>query len=701
MKLEDYDRALEVFHKGRMTGLSLLSGLIRSAAATLDEISSAVADLRHFILCAASFLKDRFPELSINTFIQWKNLFSEIHSILIRLGLRANNRVLFQVLRDPLLVESREEQLRAFEFHQSTEKAFIQMHFPHVLQALAIQNHSQISDALQPGDILLDYVLDVYHPDFDPRKEPRNDPLCFITLLQKDRQPRLFQLNLSAIHEKYSHRSGQDITHKELPAICSDLGKHIFPKEVCQLLNEGNMKRLLICPDSYLHDFPLESIQGETHTPLFESFTVVRLSSPRELLREQVVASLRLLYNPTLSLKQSSPATPGLPFYSKLLDLLRLADIETTLSKESLLREAFGICGLQLQVAKAASSVPDSMSPNHDIRIPVELETVVPIRVHLSPVFLQALQNSASKNIDSLKSRVESLKQPSKCIVSSQTKSLSADCYLVGDPKFDLDVAPVEESVGCIAALTSMFWLSDPVPVKKKLEALPETQREIDTVEHLLSSSASLQVKQPLVGSDATVANLLDLESPFVLHIATHGVAKSSIHTQAHRSYWSDTSTALLFAGAQTYLDKQLDKLSFHSGLGCLTPASAVAVNLEGTRLVFGSTCRSGIGIKPFHETSESMMQAFHAAGAQTVISTLWPVDDSLTADFTATFYKQLIENPACRPSEALACTKKLFLDEQEPFSAWGAFICSGIDQPLFPESATKAQEIQMVSVPL
>ena len=91
-------------------------------------------------------------------------------------------------------------------------------------------------------------------------------------------------------------------------------------------------------------------------------------------------------------------------------------------------------------------------------------------------------------------------------------------------------------------------------------------------------------------------------------------------------------------------------------------------------------------------------MQAFHASGAQTVISTLWEVEDSLTADFASFFYNQLMEKPLCRPSEALTLAKKLVKNKQESPSAWGAFVCSGIDHPLLPRSATIAQEIQMVS---
>ena len=697
VKLGDCEQALEVFHRGTIIGLRLLAFLIQSGSSTLNEIASAVANLRHFILCAASFLQPHSPTLAADTFIQWKNVFSEIHSILIRLGLRANNRVLFQVLGDPLLRQNQEEQLKAFEVHQSCEKLFVRKYFPYILQALAVQTHRQILEALEPGDILLDYLFDVFHPDFDPEKEPRNNPLSYVTLLRKESPPQIFQLDLTSIHEKYGKQGGLSITYDELSTLCSSLGEHIFPAEVLRILEEENVNRLFISPDSYLHDLPLEAISPKRGgTCLFESFNVIRLSSPRELLREKVVASLRLVLNPSLAIGDPPPAVPDEDLYVELLQ--RSAGLNTALvPPETLIVEAYYMCGLQAQLPKSARL--DSKS--HDQAIPLLAEShpySPPIHITPTPVYLKALQHSARKNIESLKSRSSSLEQQSKGRLHPQTKSLNADCYLFGNPQFDMDTETVEEEAGCIAALASMFWISNPETIKLKVEELPETQREIDTVQHLLSLCPSLQVKQPIVHSNATVESLLGLESPFLLHIATHGFVKSSIHTQAHSGYWSDTSTALLLAGAQTYLNKNYEKLSFHSGVGCLTPASVGAINLEATRLVFSSTCRSGIGTKPFHETSESMMQAFHASGAQTVISTLWEVEDSLTADFASFFYNQLMEKPLCRPSEALTLAKKLVKDKQESPSAWGAFVCSGIDHPLLPQSATIAQEIQMVS---
>lgn len=45
MKLGDHEQALEVFHKGKTSGLSLLADLIQNALASFNEISSAVAEL--------------------------------------------------------------------------------------------------------------------------------------------------------------------------------------------------------------------------------------------------------------------------------------------------------------------------------------------------------------------------------------------------------------------------------------------------------------------------------------------------------------------------------------------------------------------------------------------------------------------------------------------------------------------------------
>ena len=111
-------------------------------------------------------MSNSHPIVACDAFIKWRNLYSEVYSVLIRLGLRANNRTFFQLLSNPVI---QQEQTNAFQFHQISEKIFTKKYFSHVLHALMAQNHDQVMTSLESTDIVLDYVFDVFHPEFDPR----------------------------------------------------------------------------------------------------------------------------------------------------------------------------------------------------------------------------------------------------------------------------------------------------------------------------------------------------------------------------------------------------------------------------------------------------------------------------------------------------------------------------------------------------
>lgn len=101
--------------------------LVEDDVTSLEEVATVIGSLCHFALCGASFLSDFHPKLACDAFIKWKNLYSEVFSILIRLCLRANNRVLFQLLSSPI---GQQDQINAFEFHQISEKVLTKKYFP-------------------------------------------------------------------------------------------------------------------------------------------------------------------------------------------------------------------------------------------------------------------------------------------------------------------------------------------------------------------------------------------------------------------------------------------------------------------------------------------------------------------------------------------------------------------------------------------
>lgn len=682
IKLGDIEKGLEVYQRGFALAVSIMIHLIEDNITNLEEVATVIGSLRHFALCGASFLSNSHPTVACDAFIKWKNLYSEVFSILIRLGLRANNRVLFQLLSNPII---QQEQMNAFQFHQTSEKIFTKKYFSHVLRALMAQSHDQIIASLESTDIVLDYVFDIFHPEFDPNVQQRNDPVCYVCVIGKLSPPKIFKVDVAAIHKMFSEKV---MTFNEIEVLCSSLAEIIFPLDVCKVLSNKSIKRILICADSYLHDLPLEvcpwkDLESGSTIKLCQRFDIVRLSSPRELLQENTVASLRLIFNPSLELSHQ----PSILDVAQVLRATKSVKLEALpISIEKLIDKAVAFCG----------HTHDSLLDEAE-----KLKTLsykCKDQLQLSLNFVQGMQQLISKNKEIMKSKADEYRLQCNCKLLLPTLSLNTKCCLVGNPNFKLnDGSNAEESMGWISSLASLFGLAKPQKPSVNVDNLPGTQQEIDAVKCLLQSNPLLNLQEPIVKDDATVGNMLSLESPFVLHIATHGYLKSSIHTQARKSYWSDTSTGLLLAGAETYLNGDYSKLSFHINVGCLTPAAVCAINLEGTRLAFLSACKSGIGEKPFHETAVSILQAFRSVGTKTVISTLWSVDDNTTVDVASLFYKYLLEDPTCCPSNALSLTKKKLIERKEPFSVYAAFTCSGLDHPLHPVNVSEAQSIEMV----
>lgn len=95
VKLGDTEKGLEVYQRGLALSVSIMIHLVEDNVTSLEEVATVIASLWHFALCGASFLSNSHPIITCDAFIKWKNLYSEVYSVLIRLGLRANNRTFF------------------------------------------------------------------------------------------------------------------------------------------------------------------------------------------------------------------------------------------------------------------------------------------------------------------------------------------------------------------------------------------------------------------------------------------------------------------------------------------------------------------------------------------------------------------------------------------------------------------------------
>jgi CHAT domain-containing protein/tetratricopeptide (TPR) repeat protein len=131
-----------------------------------------------------------------------------------------------------------------------------------------------------------------------------------------------------------------------------------------------------------------------------------------------------------------------------------------------------------------------------------------------------------------------------------------------------------------------------------------------------------------LTGKSATKAAVERLESPRILHIASHGFfLQNKVENPLLRS-------GLALAGANLKHGPLDD--------GILTALEASALNLRGTKLVTLSACDSGIGEVRNGEGVYGLRRAFVLAGSETLVMTLWPVSDASSLEVMAAFYTGL-----------------------------------------------------------
>ena len=200
------------------------------------------------------------------------------------------------------------------------------------------------------------------------------------------------------------------------------------------------------------------------------------------------------------------------------------------------------------------------------------------------------------------------------------------------------------------ALLVGNPWLKE---LKKPLDDLPCAQEEVEMIASVLKTT-------PLTGIHATKAEVLKrMSSVGLIHIAAHGNERTGEIALSPNPGWSSK-----FPQRKDYILKMSD---------------VQAANLRA-RLVVLSCCHSGRGRVLKGEGVVGIARAFLAAGARSVLVTLWAIDDEATMVFMKSFYQQLKEGKTA--SAAVEQSMK-FLRESEQFyemKYWAPFQLIGVD---------------------
>jgi CHAT domain-containing protein len=170
-------------------------------------------------------------------------------------------------------------------------------------------------------------------------------------------------------------------------------------------------------------------------------------------------------------------------------------------------------------------------------------------------------------------------------------------------------------------------------------------------------------VAELLLGDQATESVVPDLAAKAkYLHFACHGIAEE---------YAGQSLSMLVLSQPQQVRpdDDGLLKLSdlLHSWCG----------RLSSCQLVVLSACRTNVGKTLRDEAPQALPIGFLFAGAPSVISSLWAVDDDSTRELMTDFYGRLLAGEADKLAAFTAARKAQRQKHPDPYH-WAPFLFVG-----------------------
>lgn len=242
---------------------------------------------------------------------------------------------------------------------------------------------------------------------------------------------------------------------------------------------------------------------------------------------------------------------------------------------------------------------------------------------------------------------------------SSNGKAIKSG-IIYGGLAYDVDLQTMMEenekySFDRSLAFPADYSIADSINLRSGVSYLPSTKVEAEEIGQILTKANIKNVViQEKEGSESSFKSLSG-QSEYFIHIATHGF------------YWSEKESisnsglGFMMPFLRSYINKE-DKAMVRSGLlfsgannvllgkslpndiddGVLTAKEISSLDLRGVDLVVLSACQTGLG-EIAGDGVWGLQRGFKKAGANTLMMSLWKVDDAVTQIFMTQFYTNLI----------------------------------------------------------
>ena len=273
-------------------------------------------------------------------------------------------------------------------------------------------------------------------------------------------------------------------------------------------------------------------------------------------------------------------------------------------------------------------------------------------------------------------------------ICSKRPQYKYTNAVLYGGLKYDEDdatmIAESRSIRGTLSSQPSVFRGIDSSVTRKGWDYLPGTLEEVNLVSSIISKNKIVcDVYTASKGNEESFKSLSG-NNFGILHIATHGFymtesqaerndffASNPFASQSINSGVSPLQRAgLLLAGGNKAWRGEAVPEGVEDGV--LTAAEIATMDFNSCDVVVLSACETGLG-EITDEGVFGLQRAFKNAGVNTIIMSLWEVDDQATSLMMQTFYSNLVRGRSKRDSFTAAQheMRKKYADPRY----WAAFI--------------------------
>lgn len=305
----------------------------------------------------------------------------------------------------------------------------------------------------------------------------------------------------------------------------------------------------------------------------------------------------------------------------------------------------------------------------------------------LHQIAIETLPISEEHTMNSMYHMVRLSSTRELVIPHNQVPSLSS-ATLYGGIYYDVDMSDLAAqsmSYSNLAMAGSRAIVDE--SMRAGVHYLPGTKKEVEQIRDILQPN---HIATKVYTSDAANEEsfkALSGQKRNILHIATHGFYWSDSTAHKKRYFAKETLTpdntpvtidplrrsGLLFAGANIALRGHSSELPANVQDGILTSQEISLLDLRGADIVILSACETGKG-EITGEGVFGLQRAFKMAGAQTILMSLWPVDDDATQMMMSSFYRHWILQYETKRDAFIHAQEEVKQKYPQP-SYWAAFV--------------------------